>query len=317
MNAMLKIKEGFKGERLISLPLFAIEEFKNDELGKELYLSCMGYFPNAAYHYCRRETSTFADYILIYCVKGEGWVEYNDRKSKVVEDQFFIIPQGIPHAYGSSKGKPWSIYWIHFNGKKAGYFSKGYELPQNMPYHSRSRFKNKIDLFEEIFGSLQQAAGIEQMSYATSVFFHFMGILKCSPTNKIESEPIGENNIIESSLKFMRENMHKHLSLKNIAEHVNLSVSYFSRIFIARIGTSPSKYLAQLRLEKACRYLEETEMKVNQISPLVGFDDPLYFSRLFTNYLKQSPTQYRESKNRTVYFRPTTQAPHPISVMAV
>lgn len=314
---MLKIKEGFKGERLICLPLFAVEAFKNDELGKELYLSQLGYFPNAEYHYCRRESSTFDDYILIYCVKGEGWVEYNGRKMKVTEDQFFIIPQGAPHAYGSSKGKPWSIYWIHFNGKKAGYFSRGFETPQDMPNNSQSRFKNKIDLFEEIFDSLQQSNDMEQLSYTTSVFFHFLGILKCSRPNKMESEPAKENNIIETSLKFMRENMHKPLSLNNMAEHVNLSVSYFSRIFIARIGTSPSKYLAKLRMEKACRYLEETEMKVNQISPLVGFEDPLYFSRLFTNYLKQSPTQYRENKNRTVYLRPTTQAPHHINVMAV
>lgn len=314
---MLKIKEGFKGERLISLPLFAVEAFKNDELGKELYLSQLGYFPNAEYHYCRRESSTFDDYILIYCVKGEGWVEYNGRKMKVKEDQFFIIPQGAPHAYGSSKGKPWSIYWIHFNGKKAGYFSRGFETPQDMPNNSQSRFKNKIDLFEEIFDSLQQSNDMEQLSYTTSVFFHFLGILKCSRPNKMESEPAKENNIIETSLKFMRENMHKPLSLNNMAEHVNLSVSYFSRIFIARIGTSPSKYLAKLRMEKACRYLEETEMKVNQISPLVGFEDPLYFSRLFTNYLKQSPTQYRENNNRTVYLRPTTQAPHHINVMAV
>ena len=116
---MLKIKEGFKGERLISLPSFAIEKFKNDELGKELYFSNMGYFPNAEYHYCRRESENSTNYILIYCVKGEGWLEYNGKKSKVTEDQFFIIPQGTPHAYGSSKGKPWSIYWIHFNGKKA------------------------------------------------------------------------------------------------------------------------------------------------------------------------------------------------------
>ena len=92
---MLKIKEGFKGERLISLPLFAIEKFKKDELGKELYLTNIGYFPNAEYHYCRREAANSADYILIYCVKGEGWLEYNGKKLKVAEDQFFIIPQGM------------------------------------------------------------------------------------------------------------------------------------------------------------------------------------------------------------------------------
>ena len=43
---MLKIKEGFKGERLISLPLFAIEKFKKDELGKELYLTNIFQMPN-------------------------------------------------------------------------------------------------------------------------------------------------------------------------------------------------------------------------------------------------------------------------------
>lgn len=247
---------------------------------------------------------------LIYCVKGEGWLEYNGKKLKVAEDQFFIIPQGMSHAYGSSKGKPWSIYWIHFNGKKAGYFSKGFDIPQDMPYNSQSRFKNKIDLFEEIFSTLQSESSTEQMSYATSVFFHFLGIIKCSNSGKKESEAIKESSIIDTSLKFMRENLHKHLSLRNMAEHVNLSVSYFSRIFIAQIGTSPSKYLAQLRMEKACHYLEETEMKVNQISPLVGFDDPLYFSRLFTNYLKLSPTQYRENRNRTLFFRTTTQTAH-------
>ena len=62
---MLKIKEGFKGERLISLPLFTVEKFKKDELGKELYLTNIGYFPNAEYHYGRREAANSADYILI------------------------------------------------------------------------------------------------------------------------------------------------------------------------------------------------------------------------------------------------------------
>lgn len=64
---MLKIKEGFKGERLITLPSFVIEEFKNDELGKELYFSNMGYFPNAEYHYCRRESGNSTVTFCILC----------------------------------------------------------------------------------------------------------------------------------------------------------------------------------------------------------------------------------------------------------
>lgn len=305
---MLKIKDGFKGERMINFPSYAIEQLMNDELGQELYLSNIGYLPKAEYHYCKKESTHAIDYVLVYCVKGEGWLEYNNKKLKVAEDQFFILPKGAPYAYGSSKGNPWSIYRISFNGKKAGYFSKGFDLPQNMLYSSQSRFKNKIDLLEEIFDTLQNENGIEQMLYATSVFFHFLGTIRCAGPDKKEPESIKENNIIDTSLQFMQENLHKPVSLKSIAEHVHLSVSYFSRMFIAQTGTSPSKYLTQLRLKKACHYLEKTDMKVNQISPLVGFDDPLYFSRLFTNYIKFSPTQYRESKNQQIYFRATATA---------
>ena len=101
---MLKIKEGFKGERLISLPLFAIEKFKKDELGKELYLTNIGYFPNAEYHYCRREAANSADYILIYCVKGEGWLEYNGKKIKLQKISSLSFHKACPMLTEAAKG---------------------------------------------------------------------------------------------------------------------------------------------------------------------------------------------------------------------
>ena len=47
---------------------------------------------------------------------------------------------------------------------------------------------------------------------------------------------------------------------------------------------------------KACHYLDFTNMKINQISPLVGIDDTFYFSRLFTKIMGISPTEYRAHK---------------------
>ncbi|WP_455584264.1 AraC family transcriptional regulator [Bacteroides sp.] len=311
---MLKIKEGFRGERLISLPSLAIEELKNDELGKELYLSNMGYYPNAKFHYCEKEENEPSNYILVYCTKGEGWLEFNHKKSKVYADQFFILPKEESYAYGSSKENPWSIYWIYFDGKKAEYFSRGFCYPQSLPCNAQSKLKNKLDLFEEIFDCLQKEYSTENMLYASSVLFHFLGSIRCMNPNKKETETIKESNIVEVVLSFMQENMHKRLTLQDIASHVNLSISYFSRIFIAQVGTSPSKYLTQLRMKKACNYLEGTDMKVNQISPLVGFDDPLYFSRLFTIYLKQSPTKYREAKCCHTFFLNATQSQHHIAI---
>ena len=63
------------------------------------------------------------EYVLIYCVEGEGWFRLGDRRYEVVANQFFILPKYQAHAYGSKAETPWTIYWIHFDGAKAAFFS--------------------------------------------------------------------------------------------------------------------------------------------------------------------------------------------------
>ena len=68
---MPRIKEGFKGERAIVLPAFLIEELKQDPLGSELYITDIGYYPHACFHYRKRNTEEATEFILIYCRSEE------------------------------------------------------------------------------------------------------------------------------------------------------------------------------------------------------------------------------------------------------
>ena len=63
---MPRIKDGFKGERAIVLPAFLIEELKQDPLGSELYITDIGYYPHAYFHYRKRDTEEVTEFILIY-----------------------------------------------------------------------------------------------------------------------------------------------------------------------------------------------------------------------------------------------------------
>lgn len=67
---MPRIKEGFKGERIVVLPGFLIEELKRDPLGRELYITDIGYYPHAGFHYCERKEEDSNEFVLIYCVEG-------------------------------------------------------------------------------------------------------------------------------------------------------------------------------------------------------------------------------------------------------
>ena len=62
-------------------------------------------------------------------LEGEGWFELDKHRYAVTANQFFILPKHQAHAYGSNERNPWTIYWIHFNGTKAAFFSAGFDRP--------------------------------------------------------------------------------------------------------------------------------------------------------------------------------------------
>ncbi len=295
---MPRIKEGFKGERITVLPGFLLDELKRDPLGRELYITAIGYYPHAVYHYCERKEESAQEFVLIYCVEGCGWYELEGNRYEVRENQFFILPKDKAHAYGSQEERSWTIYWIHFDGAKAAFFCIGFDKPHDIAPAEHSRIKERLMLFEEIYASVSSGYSKNYMLYATTSLFHFLGSMKfLGEYRDCRLKGVHEKrDVVQHAIHFMSENLNKKISLSDIAREVKLSASYFSHLFESKTGSSPLKYMGLMRIQEACRYLDFTDMKISQISPLVGFEDPFYFSRLFTKYMGMSPSEYRMKK---------------------
>lgn len=95
---------------------------------------------------------------------------------------------------------------------------------------------------------------------------------------------------------YLDKNYTEPITLDSLSEMVYVSKCYLSHMFKEQTGTSPIKYLTQKRIENACKMLKETNMPVKEISRVVGYDNPLYFSQVFKNILNVSPLEYRKSK---------------------
>jgi len=268
-----------------------------DELGKLLYITDIGFYPNAEFHYRKRSKAEALQYVFIYCIEGSGWIESAHQRQKVVPNQFVILPKGEAHAYGSELNKVWTIYWIHFDGESAGLLAEGIQKPTSINPENDSRIQERLLLFEEIYATLKNGYSKNNLHYSSTCLFHFLGSLKylgayreSASTNQIQAD------LTEKAIHFMRENTHRKLAIKEVADYVGWSVSHFSSSFHKKTGFSPVNYYSQLKIQQACHYLDFTDFKINQIALTLGMADPLYFSRIFTKTMGISPSKYRDKK---------------------
>ena len=92
----------------------------------------------------------------------------------------------------------------------------------------------------------------------------------------------------------MKENIERRITLQDILNYAGYSSARFSTLFKKQMGCSPLAYVNRLTIEYACHMLKVTDLHINQICYKVGFEDSLYFSRLFSKIMGMSPSEYRE-----------------------
>ncbi len=86
------------------------------------------------------------------------------------------------------------------------------------------------------------------------------------------------------------------INLNLIAYNMNYSSSYLTKLFVARYNSSPSKYLINLRMQRAQHLLlHSPNLSIRQIGDAVGYHDQAYFSRIFKKYCRMSPAEYRDA----------------------
>ncbi|MCD9023115.1 response regulator [Cohnella silvisoli] len=100
---------------------------------------------------------------------------------------------------------------------------------------------------------------------------------------------------IRDIIDFMLKNLDQKITLRMIANHVNLNESYLTRLFKLEIGKTIIHFLNDLRMEKAQELLKNPDLSVRRVSEMVGIPDPLYFNRIFNKVHGQSPSDFKRN----------------------
>lgn len=291
-----KKRDGFAGELLISIHqnVLAGAIQKGQILPHQLYVSHIGYFPKALYHYCQRPQGC-VDNILFYCVQGKGYYTLDGHTFTLNPNQYVIVPAtDKPLVYWSDTEDPWSIYWVHFTSDALQAFNRAYHIvpeqgPQYIPHNEKG-----IRIWEEMYENLSRGYSPENLMNTNLCLYHLIATFVFSQQqNQNSSSP--EKAIIRETIDYMKNNLDKTIRIEDFADLNKYSVSHFSKLFRLTTGMSPIEYFIHLKMQKACQLLYTEDSRVKQIAALLGYDDPYYFSRLFKKYMNTSPETYRKS----------------------
>ncbi len=110
-----------------------------------------------------------------------------------------------------------------------------------------------------------------------------------SPRRYVSSEDV----ILTHALEYIRQNFYNKITVAELAEFCHCSETYLSRIFKRHTGVTINVYINKIRLEEAKNYLTTSQHSMAEIAGIVGFGDPNYFSRVFSQMIGISPTEFR------------------------
>ena len=125
---------------------------------------------------------------------------------------------------------------------------------------------------------------------------YFETLLKDTPS------PAHKEDIIMQVDTYIKENYAKDINTTSIAEHFNFTPAYLSKLFREYKSVTPSAYVLQIRIDKAKELLKSSsEYKIKDIAAYVGYEDPLYFSKVFKKATGMSPREFVRQEKGPAY----------------
>lgn len=100
---------------------------------------------------------------------------------------------------------------------------------------------------------------------------------------------------IEKAIRYIRENIDKPMTVKQLADMAAFTPDHFSRIFARVMGAGPIEYIHRRRVQRTTLLLLTTELSLEQIAKKVGFSSASYLLRIFRKYMHMTPKQYRKA----------------------
>lgn len=251
-----------------------------------------GYFFNA------QKGRVLREYQFVYITKGRGlFTSDSTLESQVCKGRLMVLFPGQWHTYHPLQQTGWNEYYIGFEGPIIDNIVNSSFISEDNQILEVGLNEELVNLFSRAI-EVAESDKISSQQYLSGIVLHMLGMIISISKNKIFE--IGDmDQKIEQAKIIMNENVFKDVDPEELAMKLNISYSWFRKIFKDYTGYAPAKYFQELKLRKAKQLLIGTSQSVKEISYLLNYTSTEHFFSLFKKRTGFTPLEYRSFGRET------------------
>lgn len=233
-------------------------------------------------------------YLIHYISAGKGTYRTGGNTYELKAGDAFLAMPDTEICYQADTEDPWTYEWVGFTGTDTPVilartdFSDIHPVLQQIPYgrdiedqlaHINAAFGNGFPHAVEMAG---------QLYLLLSLF------VRNAAQKKGGDISTDQANNVRHAIEYISSRYSYNISIEEIAAYVGVSRSTLARQFKNEIKTPPKEYLDRFRICRAAYLLENTNLPIASVAASVGYENGLYFSKVFKRIMHVSPSDYRK-----------------------
>ncbi len=229
-------------------------------------------------------------YLIHAVIRGKGIYRTETEEYTLQAGDVFLVYPNTTVSYTADEADPWEYCWVGFNGSDAlrmletAGFRPDAPVLWDLPYAAELQ-ETIMEIYRSRGSTLAHSVEMTGRLYVMLSLF-----LRNPPV------PAEEADLMAAYTRQAMDYIHCHYSypllVEDIAAHIGISRSHLYRAFCTVTGKRPKIYLTEYRIQQACALLGRKDLSIAAIAQSVGYEDGLYFSKVFHKVKGVTPTEY-------------------------
>lgn len=227
----------------------------------------------------------------IQCYKGEGVLITGGTSYPVRQNQGMLLIPDDPHEYFAA-AEEWWVDWVEFEGSLVKQFITSLGISKNCVL-TLTEGNLVLEVIRKMYRAANSDTLFSSLDCSQLLYEMLLDLFKYSSANNGGSMHEQHSRLLPV-FDYIDDNYHRPISIEELAKTIGVTPQHLCRLFRKTVNLRPFEYINLVRINKSKALLtKHVDRNVNEISSMVGFESPCYFSALFKRIVHMTPNSFR------------------------